>query len=303
MDDLINRHFKTPCGLITKYVTVMDDETWYHGVEWSAENGNPLILCPFYQKNERCSQNSPIWEDYWEHTGKRDMHLCSLSVTDEPYVYDNSVEKVMKDAERYKSNKYAELKDKRNGHLCSHQVQYNYRLAEWQDAVNPLHCIIHNCNYCSLRCEDNEKGREYILYDLATVIRVKGFGFIPDRESKTILRNLKANKFPVRSKIASMILKMNGLSDLIREKTERYLYGSNYEGNLISYEILNVRAEKRATGRNPDDEELSKKGWRIIYDDTRVQAKKATANKQKRLDGTGIKEEYEQLTLFDFLPK
>ena len=85
-DELV---YKTGCGKFIKGESVLHD-MGFMGIEWSHENENPVVRCP-YDKSS-CELNNPLLH------GERGGGLCiqcwcECHKTDEIYNYDNSIEK------------------------------------------------------------------------------------------------------------------------------------------------------------------------------------------------------------------
>lgn len=287
---------KTPCGLFCKYENVLEG-TSYMGIEWCVEEDHAICFCPYTTLNSRCSQNNAILEDFWEHTNKGSQHWCELKLTNEPYVYENSVEKLLKEHYVRKSEGLNRIKEQRNGRLCTNQLEYSDQEEKWYDKFEPIHCINQNCRFCSLRNTENRKSHSYIAYDIEYEVRTKGFGLIPDGVQKCIIRNIKFHKHPISEDIASFLIKTPALTREINRTIERKLWGIEYEGNLISYKITNLRIIKRFTD-NPDDEKLRSDGWHIAYAD-RCGVKKKKQKKNSSSKNRNVPEFVcEQLSLF-----
>lgn len=292
--------FMTPCGLFVNHASVCDDSTWYKGTEYSPENGNPTVLCPFIHKEERCEINSPVWEDYWEKCNKgTTAHICVLNPTSEKYEYSRSIEKQESLNYAERETAFDEVSKARNGHICYNQMKYDDKAGEWKDSFDPSQCVAHNCKECSLRGENNGNGRTYILYDAKVTYQVKGFGLIPDYVTKYIVRGIRLSQKTIREDLAKMLLKSHSLKATIASDW-RKKHGFVTDPAVTSIEFTNFRAEKRASKRyDEDDDIMRRQGWRILYvtyDKSEKQRKEP--NKNKGLHPS-VESLFKQLSFFD----
>lgn len=87
--DRLNTVFETPCGLLLNRTEMGHSGTmWYMGINWTEENDNATIICPYYDRNTRCELNHPVLESvagagcHYE-----SLHFCAVHETDRPYCY------------------------------------------------------------------------------------------------------------------------------------------------------------------------------------------------------------------------
>lgn len=110
--------YKTGCGKFIMGKSTLSNMSCM-GVEWSHENNNPVHRCP-YDKPECESNDSRLH-------GMRGGGLCIqcwcvCHRTDEPYNYENSIEKAEQERMEEKEKKYMEYCETHNGRVCRNHM-------------------------------------------------------------------------------------------------------------------------------------------------------------------------------------
>jgi hypothetical protein len=95
--------YKTGCGKFIMGSHVIDNFGYI--IDWSHENDNPVFRCP-YDKPE-CEYNDPRLHGM-QGGGTCIQCWCTCHSTDDPYNYENSIEKADKEREEEKKRKYEE---------------------------------------------------------------------------------------------------------------------------------------------------------------------------------------------------
>jgi hypothetical protein len=140
--------YKTGCGKFVMGDTCLDNMGTM-GVDWCHENDNPVFRCP-YDKPD-CEKNDPRL--HGTHGGGLCIQCwCTCHSTNEPYDYENSIEKAERERKEEMDCKYQEYSDAKRGHICRNHMHYNERTREWHLEYNPKICA-------SFRCQGTEQQR------------------------------------------------------------------------------------------------------------------------------------------------
>lgn len=124
--------FETPCGMLIMGDKVISDMS-YMGVHWMVENDNPVINCPFYGLGHCPVRHTLLQDKYLYNYISRcgNYKHCAVHRTDNPWVYDNSVEKVLDDNQREEDALWEIFKAKHKGRACKHQSHYDRSEKKW----------------------------------------------------------------------------------------------------------------------------------------------------------------------------
>lgn len=279
--------FKTPCRLFAKYASILEGMS-YGGIDWSIENEHAICFCPYHTRKETCNLNHEQLECLSAGCHYENMHYCILKQTDEPYDYENSVEKQDDIAEQIRIRKRDEFIQNRNGRVCEWELRYNHSTQQWSQQYNVHTCLRQGCEYCSLRDIELLSKKSNIVYDVEIVSIEKGFGLIPDSEIKHITRNNKFTSHPIYENLANCILKQceNEIDNLLQSRHHTAIFF----GQIKSVKAINVRAERKLKHDIYEDLALIKEEFTVSYTDViekqqKIQkSEKRTAAKQKRID-------------------
>ena len=200
--------FKTPCGLFAQFSSVIEGGS-YMGIDWSIENNCVPVKCPYYQSKEPCALNHPYLEQSRAKCtdGTLFPKDCAVTVTDEPYDYEHSVEKLYNHQHELKKRKIEEFIAKKNGHVCEFQLSYCKATETVRQRYNFQECITMGCTFCTLRQKDMTGKKVNIFYDVETKYTIKGEGLIPDEQKTAVKKNIKFTKHPITEELAKCILK------------------------------------------------------------------------------------------------
>lgn len=158
--------FRTGCGLLVKGSHFSCGGMGYMGINWIPENDNPVLPCPY--RKDLCSLRNPLLGGTTG-GGLSKIFQCDCHQTDEPYVYEKSVDKVKDDYERMKRQKYEAFFDKTKGHMCHWHMHWSDRKQEWSQHYDPMVCA-RNClnggKECDLRHKPVSKKRGNVFYDV-----------------------------------------------------------------------------------------------------------------------------------------
>lgn len=277
--------FKTPCGLFVKKTFDIFDYT--------AENGNPVCVCPYFTRTEICKLNNKYVEeviDFGCHYEK--LHGCMVKITNEPYDYEKSVEKLIKNEKEIEDKITDEFRKKKNGRVCNQFMRYNRHTREIEQNYFPEICIGMNCNYCSIY-QVNLAGKKCnIFYDLKIDYIETGVGLIPDTRKQKIVKNIKLTRETVSKTLADIVCKSGKLKNYIQDLEEsRQKRNAKYNGEqIISVEVFNLHTEIKKKHDIYEDLQAIKDGIDVSYADVLLKQKaqekseRAAEARQKKID-------------------
>lgn len=273
--------YRTGCGRFVMGKNVIDN-MGYMGVDWSHENDNPVIRCPFDVPD--CPENDARLHGI--HGGGLCIQcFCTCHRTDSPYNYENSIEKANKERQEERERKYKEYADAHNGRVCENHMHFDEKTREWHLLYEPSRCA-NMCyaknGYCPILGKKLSRKRGNVYYD------VKTSAVIPQKDQRTLLdgtecltvrKAIRFFKRPCSIDICNAFVKVQ--SEEIRE---RYYWEHSQERMLDqswSFEILNIRVESKPSRDLAQDLEDIRAGIDIVFDPDFEKSEKAR-KKEKR---------------------
>lgn len=210
----------------------------YMGIDWIPENNNPVITCPL--RPDYCDKrfSDDILGDA-HGGGLTKIFQCDLRLTDKPYDYEKSIEKLKKDIEHELLLKREAYYKQKHNHVCTWHLNYNDWDRQYHQRYDPLVCARYCQNKgktCDLTGREVSKKRGNVFYDMK-VTQVKHSGDLFDgQEIVTIRRNIRFLEHPTSITICNEIAKRcrRDIEDHVRMKQ-----------NGEAFEIMNIRAEQR----------------------------------------------------------
>ena len=243
--------WQTGCGLLVEGRTVGGGDTSFMGVQYCAENGNPLLRCPYGNKKcEHIPDGFPL-------------PLCPCHLFDGPYDYGSSAEKVENDRLRERHKQYMEIT---GGQYCACVVDSNgFEGGRLEVKYDVDQCIRVKCKneFCSIRKKPRDLTPVNIFYDIRRTWMTRT-GFLEETKV-TIEKGVKVFPKSVARTDAEIWLKVkkaeyNPLTDqtIIRPHLtsgdRRQEHFSDYHRKWpgydyfeFHYEVENIRIEKRET--------------------------------------------------------
>lgn len=274
--------YKTGCGKYIMGSHVLDE--FGYKIDWSHENGNPVFRCP-WDKPE-CPYNDPRL--HGTHGGGLSVQCwCTCHRTDEPYDYDNSIEKADKEREDEKSRKYQEYIKAHNGRVCQNHMFYDERTRTWSQKYDPTRCasICYAQNgYCPILGRQLSKKRGNVYYDLKESGAVKKtdnqIGLFDCDRWERATKGIRFLKKPCSMDICEAIVRTK--ADKIK-----YLYEINHSREMMfdktwKYEIYNIRAESKPSRDLLQDLQDLKDGIPIIFEDDQIKRESAEKKERRR---------------------
>lgn len=192
-DYLLKTVWKTGCGLLADGRSVACGDTSFGGIEYCSENDNPLIRCPYGKKD---CKHIPAGFPFPE---------CPCRMTDEPYDYERSLEKVQDGVNRQSHEQYMEIT---GGAYCACVVGSNgYLGGNVQVAYDVQKCISFGCENttCVILKKDRDLARVNIFYDVRRTWITKE-GIIEDTRVE-VTKGVKVFRAPVARTDAEIWLK------------------------------------------------------------------------------------------------
>ena len=260
-------------------------------IDWSHENDNPVFRCP-YNKPE-CEYNDPRLHGM--HGGGLCIQCwCTCHRTDEPYDYENSIEKenAKRDAER--RQKYEEYCQAHNGRVCQNHMFYDEHTRTWEQHYEPTRCA-HMCysqnGYCPILGRKLSRKRGNVYYDLresGAVRKKEQISLFEQDRWEHITKGIRYLKKPCSLDICEAIVKT-------QQEDIRRNYEINHSSMMLmdetyTWEIYNIRAEAKPSRDLLQDLQDLRDGIPITFDDDRIKEKETkkkeqrNANKQKAIE-------------------
>lgn len=301
---LEDKVFKAPCGLKCRYRTTFDN-LFYNGFDYTYENGLAIMHCP--KRCEGCKMR---------HEGLRDIDgvgkcWCAVSMTEEPYEYEGSVEELNDATEREKEEKKKAFM-KANPQACT--IHMSYDGSEWHHNYNALTCARQKCTLiasgtCPIFPMNKEKGN--VFYDLVICYeRADDKGTLFEGKKYTeIIKGKQLYDAPISLTLANIIAAKHP-EEVLRKEKSRYsseLFFAEYHGRYFDITVQNIRAAKKEARDLEQDLADMAAGIRVSHhrDDIRIAKKEKTKRRtalaekkktalRKKLIKTGYKglEEY-----------
>ena len=281
---LLDKTFKAPCGILCRHGSTFDN-LFYNGFEYTYENDLALIHCP--KHCEGCKKR---------HEGIRDgsegllESLCAVSMTDEPYRYEGSLEELNDLHDR-------KIQAEKEEFLRTHKAcesHMRYMDDHWEYSFDPMYCAKTGClrissGDCPLFAKDREKGN--VFYDV--VIKYTSpsdVGTLFEGKVYTEITKGKQLFDSARSMTICKIAAKTCQDKILQREKEKYsqrLFFAEYHpdpGNYFEVSIQNVHAEKRETRNLEQDIADMAAGIKVYHHkDITKAAKLSRANRQKEL--------------------
>lgn len=279
-----NLLFKTGCGLLVKGTHWNSGHMSYMGVEWTLENGNPVIRCP-YNKIE-CEKNHPLLRD--KQTWCNIVHCC-CSETQGEYEYEKSIDKVFDDISAHQKKLFEEFKARKHGRVCDLSCRFNERTKKWEQHYDPVNiCAKFACRYCNILGRELSKKKGNVFYDVKEIRADTAEGLLNQGDIVTVTKGNRFLDKNVSIDICEMIVKYRSkdIEHRYRMRHHSELFFAEYHGIKYEFEILYVRAETRESRDLEQDLEDIKNGITVIHQSDFEKNQKADkrARRQKALE-------------------
>lgn len=285
----LNVTFETPCGLILKRTELSHSGYMsYMGIDWTEENDNMTVLCPYYDKGH-CELNHPLLEEGNACGGAHyeQLRFCAVHESDKPWTYETSVQRVRDLAEQEKDRLWEEFSARKGGRVCRHQCRYNRRTKKWTPAYHPGQCAGNGCTYCVvLQKEIDPSKRGFVFYDVKRTIPISGEGLFEAFEQVTLTKGKKLFDKPIPLALCEAIVKY-GLHDA-KSRLRLNIHSELFFNPTRKVEFINFRAEKKAGRDLLKDLKDIQDGISVIHE-VDVQKEKTDSKRQRRAKAAQLK--------------
>ena len=274
---IFKQTFKTPCGLQCKGLQCHSNMN-YMGIEWTYENDMVTIHCPYKKKD--CG----LKHEYLQDAGVL-RYDCEVHMTDEEYCYEGSVEHILKLHDDEIKRQKTSFSLQRNGRVCSEHMYFDKDILEWKMDYDPYSCGLHRCmGMCPVLGYELDRKKGNVFYDLKiSYFRNDLDGTLFEGQVDTqIIKGEKLFDHPVSMDICkiSARLCLDRIKDKVRNRYFTELFFSEYHGRYFSFEIQNVRAERRESRDLMQDLEDMRNGIQIVH--ASDMEKRNSENKRER---------------------
>ena len=262
------RTYKTPCGMLLKG-SFAHNGLCFMGEEFCHENDNPYIVCPKecvgceHRIEPMKGQNEGVLRTW-----------CIVQPTDEEYHYEESCEAMRKlKDDQIRRDKMSFMLSK-NGRVCENHMTRD-EVTGWRFRYDPMYCARGFCNgseFCPVLGKPLGKEKGNVYFDLLIQGRdyTKDGTIFEGQRFKEITKGVPLFDKPINLEIARIIAKT--CHDQIRWKVENSRYVDSMKCFLASrgeidysFEILNVRAEKKVVRDFEQDLSDINDGVRIYH--------------------------------------
>lgn len=275
--------FETPCGLLLERSEVSHSGYMsYMGIDWTEENDNTTIVCPYYDRSEPCTLNHPLLEEHpTAGCHYERLRFCAVHETDKHFDYEQSYRKVVDLADQEAKMLWKEFSDRHEGRVCKNQCRYNRKTKKWTAGYYPETCSTYGCSYCSvlqMEIDRNKKGN--VFYDMRKSYIVEADGLFPDREVVHVTKGIKLLDKNIPLQLCQNIVKY-GKHGVVKRLMSNYHYDLFMNPGL-KIEFINFRAEKKETRDLLQDLEDVENG--ILVEHAADSAKKKAETKKQMRD-------------------
>lgn len=303
-DYQITLTWQTRCGLFVQGRSVGISNTSFMGIHYSPENGNPLVRCPYGKKD--CEHSPAGLKFPW----------CPCRLSQVPYDYDSSVEKLEDEQNRREHEQWMEIT---GGQYCACVVNGNgFQGGRVRVEYDVETCIRARCSneFCCIRKKPRDLKKVNIFYDIrrtritrqgileeTKVELEKGIKVFPHPVARTdaeIWLKVKqaehdpiVDKFPFRPKRTPLDRHQEHFS-----KYHRLWNGCDYFE--FHYDIENIRIEARETRDLLQDLRDVAEGIEVVHasDLKAAAAKKKKDAKNARAEAKERKRQKHLITKF-----
>lgn len=272
--------FQTGCGLLVMGSHFDYGSMSFMGIQWTVENDNPVICCPF--RSEACTLRNPLLKTE-KGGGLWKMVWCDCHQTGEAYAYGRSLDKAYDDRDRQIQAKYEEFSIQAGGHVCRLHMCFDEWADEWRQEYNPVRCA-GNCRNvgetCDLTGELVSRKKGNVFYDVK-ITRIRNDGTLFDGQEEISIRK----GVRLFEKMQSLTICRRAVllcKEYIQEEEERKWYRQRLtEG--VSVEVFNIRAEYGESRDLDQDLRDIRNGIAVVHEsDLKRQATEQKRERRKK---------------------
>ena len=274
--------FETPCGLLVKGEHFTRGYMAWRGVNWRAENNNPVVCCPRFDLDFCAMRHPLLWgEEYRLHEAVRQ---CACHLTDRPYTYEGSFDEAHDNVWAEAEERWKVFAEQHKGRVCKAMSRYNRTTKTWHIFYDPIMCARDNaqCGHCAILDKDLDTRRGNVFYDVKETRIIKGDWLFPDKEVTTIQKGLKVLDKSTSLTRCEAIVRY-GKHHVI----DHFLLNHHHElyfDKTLRYELINFRAQRQNTRDIMQDLANVAAGIEVVHqaDADKLQKKQKRARKKAR---------------------
>lgn len=271
--------YLTGCGIEVSGKDVIGT-CMYLSRDWSYENFNPLIVCPY--SREGCAMNHPLLQ-------KRAMNgldFCVCHPKENTKNHVKTLQEVQKRVEMRRKERLKEYKIQNAGHYCLNHMYYSKDKDQWCLEYNPMKCEYCTAmDVCSLCGRSLSPIRGNVYYDCRIVYASEDTIFM-EETATIIFRAIPVFKTEVSMTICEQVVAQ--CSEKIKREEFYYPYDMP---TLISSENFNVRAMSGSRRDIEQDLTEVQRGVQIIYhEDMTEKIQQQKSKRQKEANQRKVKE-------------
>lgn len=269
--------FATPCGLLVKGDRTINNMS-YMGVDWQAENNNPVINCPYRSGDFQCAKQHFLLQEHDVQSGNAVLQFCACQKVEATFDYEKSLDKVNDLLREERERKYQAFVEARKGRVCRNHAVYDERSRSWRLSYDPERCV-HLCtsHFCPILGRELQKKKANVYYDLyKSGVYEKGFIC---HEWQTVEKGIRYFDKKVSVDICEAFVKL--CANVIKN---RYRWNHSQEFMVdasLKVEVRNIRVEARPS-RDLEQDLLDLQEGRYISWAPDDEKKKASEKKERR---------------------
>ena len=176
--------FETPCGLLAEGWHFRNGYLAYQGIDWRAENDNPVLPCPRFPDTP-CPLRHPLLQSERYDLHSDDVvYQCNCHQTDRPYTFEGSVDEAHKKVWAEAQELWEQFQAAHKGRVCQQQSHYGRTSKTWRTYYSPMQCAADHlgCSHCSVLDRDLVPQKGNVFYDVRKTWIEKGDGLFPDEQ-------------------------------------------------------------------------------------------------------------------------
>ena len=279
--------FSTPCGLLIKGSYWNSGSMSYRGIDWTMENDNPTIRCPY--RKVGCRLNHPLLRDSPIGGGADSIMVeCACHEVPDAYDYNRSWDIIEAEEQAVQEDLFQMFAKQMNGRVCREQCRFDRKKQQWQQIYDPIRvCARQRCSFCTVLQKELSRSRGNVFYDVKISTKKSGEGFFPDEYPVRIIKGKKFLEHPASLDICTVIAEQFQ-SEIIGKEEERYsreLFFAKNHDRYFKLEVLNIRAASRERRDAEQDTADEQAGSIVVHKqdmDAAVKAQKR-ARREKNL--------------------
>lgn len=261
---------KLPCGVVAKARRFLREMS-YNGVDYCFENNNPVFICPFGK--DCCQRNEELKMD-------NSLCFCCGVISDEPYSYENSLEKKEDEQEQRKKTSFEEFSLSHKGRVCEYQCKYDADTDTWKQEYNPMNCLRNNCTHCKIKDKEVGAQKGNIYFDLESTWTCRDGSLFDGEQTISVTKGIPYFERSYPLSILEDIVRLRS-EDIVR----KVMLEKHYEMYMfpVTYKVLNISAKKKVTRDLIADLEDVAAGKHIVHDSDQKRSEKEWKKKNKEL--------------------